>query len=218
MKIYKLVNNNNRKLILFFAGWSASPEWFRTIQPGKDYDLWICYDYRDLEFKEQTGTYQEIDLIAWSLGVWVVSVLLTEKEKLFTPARAIAINGTPSPVHDLEGIPEATFRGTLENVTEEGMSRFNRRMYGSREILRIHEKYPARPLEEIRKELQYLYQEILSRTPVSDFWTQAILSVSDCIFPSENLKRYWSGRCPVKEINAPHYPFYLWKQWNEIWE
>lgn len=49
-------------------------------------------------------------------------------------------------------------------------------------------------------------------------WSQAILSRHDRIFPPENLHRYWSGRCPILEPEAPHYPFYLWTQWNELWK
>ena len=47
--------------------------------------------------------------------------------------------------------------GTLDNLTAEGMKRFNRRMCGSRDILAQHEKFPARPLEEVKDELQHIY-------------------------------------------------------------
>ena len=47
-------------------------------------------------------------------------------------------------------------------------------------------------------------------------WTRAIISSDDHIFPAANQCNYWNGRCPVTEIIAPHYPFYLWKQWNEL--
>ena len=49
-------------------------------------------------------------------------------------------------------------------------------------------------------------------------WTQALISSKDRIFPTENLRAFWQGRCPITEIEAPHYPFYLWKQWDEIWK
>lgn len=47
-------------------------------------------------------------------------------------------------------------------------------------------------------------------------WSHAVLSQHDRIFPPENLRRYWAGRCPVSEPEAPHYPFYLWNEWKEL--
>ena len=74
MKIYKQTKEANRKLLLLFSGWSASPEAFRHLETEPDTDLWICYDYRDALFPmEELSAYQQICLVAWSLGVWVAS-------------------------------------------------------------------------------------------------------------------------------------------------
>ena len=186
MNIYKQTKTGNSQLLLIFSGWAASPEVFRQLETEPDTDLWICYDYRGMDFEG-----------------------------------AIAVNGTPCPVHDRWGIPETIFRGTLDNVTEEGMRRFNRRMCGKRDILQAYEQIPPRPLADIREELEYLYAEIKKASPASALfngWTQALISSKDRIFPTENLRAFWQGRCPITEIEAPHYPFYLWKQWDEIWK
>lgn len=215
MKVFKQTNNNHSKLLLFFAGWSASPELFSRLETDADTDLWICYDYRDLSFKEDLSVYQEIRLVAWSLGVWVASYLFERNTIPFVSATAI--NGTPCPIHNETGIPEAIFEGTLQNITEEGMHRFNRRMCGNREILQQYEQCPARPISEIREELLALYQYIKEIGALSPtFWTEVLLSKADRIFPADNLRNYWQGYCAVTEIEAPHYPFYLWNQWNEI--
>ena len=217
MKIYKQINNNNSKLLLFFAGWSSPPELFSKLEIERDTDIWICYDYQDLAFSDDLKAYKEIHLVAWSLGVWVASLLFEKETKRF--ASATAINGTPSPIHDENGIPEAIFQGTLQNLTEEGMHRFNRRMCGKREILQSYEQFPARPLPEIQQELQALFLHIKAKgTLAPAFWTHALLAKDDHIFPAENLRNYWQGRCPITEIEAPHYPFYLWTQWNELYK
>lgn len=219
MKIDKLINTSQSKLLLFFAGWSASPGSFSHLVAAEDTDLWICYDYRDLTFDEDLSAYREIHLVAWSLGVWVASVVFREKEWSFTDA--IAINGTICPIHNRQGIPDAIFKGTLENITEEGMHRFNRRMCGRKEILQAYEQIPARPLDEIWEELLYLYEQITEGAPIASdsfLWTRAFISSADRIFPTENLRAFWQGHCPVTEIEAPHYLFYLWKQWNELWK
>ena len=215
MNIYKQTKTGNSQLLLVFSGWAASPEVFRQLETEPDTDLWICYDYRG----EALSGYRKIRLVAWSLGVWAASVVFGKKPVSFT--EAIAVNGTPCPVHDQWGIPETIFRGTLDNVTEEGMRRFNRRMCGKRDILQAYEQIPPRPLADIREELEYLYAEIKKASPASALfngWTQALISSEDRIFPTENLRAFWQGRCPITEIEAPHYPFYLWKQWDEIWK
>lgn len=218
MKIFKQINSNNPTLLLVFAGWSASPELFRHLEAEKEADVWICYDYRDLAFHEDLTSYTSIRIIAWSLGVWVASSVF--KKETDKPTEAIAINGTPCPVDDTNGIPEAIFLGTLENVTPDGMHRFNRRMCGSREILQQYEKTPSRPSEELREELQFLYQSIKASEDVTDsiHWTMAVISSGDRIFPAGNLRNFWHKRCPVREIDTFHYPFYQWKHWNEIWK
>ncbi len=219
MKIDKQVNKEQGRLLLFFSGWSASPELFRPLKAEPGTDVWVCYDYRDLRFGEDLSAYKEIRLVAWSLGVWVASALFRGNKDMFV--ETIAINGTDYPVHDTWGIPPAVFEGTLANVTEEGMHRFNRRMCGGREVLQTYEKVPSRPIDEVREELQTLYTHIKEDAvkPVADnFWTRAVIASGDRIFPFANLHNYWQNRCQVTVLEAPHYPFYLWKQWNEIWK
>lgn len=122
MNIYKQTKTGNSQLLLIFSGWAASPEVFRQLETEPDTDLWICYDYRGMDFEgEALSGYRKIRLVAWSLGVWAASVMFGKKPVSFT--EAIAVNGTPCPVHDRWGIPETIFRGTLDNVTEEGMRR-----------------------------------------------------------------------------------------------
>lgn len=219
MRIEKDIIQGNHKLVLLFSGWAASPDAFKGIGKDKDTDLWICYDYREIMFdQEALAGYREIHLVAWSLGVWVASVVL--RGSRLPILEAIAINGTPCPVHDQWGIPEVIFQGTLDNLTEEGLHRFNRRMCGNRKLLEAYEEIPSRPLTEVREELEHLFTAIQERptdTSLFNGWTRAIISSGDRIFPTGNLHAYWQDRCPITEIEAPHYPFYVWKQWNELW-
>ena len=51
MNIYKQTKAGNSKLLLVFSGWAASPEVFRHLELEPDTDIWICYDYRGMEFE-----------------------------------------------------------------------------------------------------------------------------------------------------------------------
>ena len=222
MNIYKQTKAGNSKLLLVFSGWATSPEVFRHLETEPDTDLWICYDYRGMEFDgEALSGYREIRLVAWSLGVWVATRLWAGHRSFTT---ATALNGTPFPMHDTLGIPTAIFEGTLHHISEEGMRRFNRRMCGDKETFNRYSELSPRPLEEIKEELESLYNQIPpekleSADPrISAFWDQAILSTEDKIFPATNLRNYWQGRCPIQEIKAPHLPFYHYQSWNELWK
>ena len=79
MNIDKQIKTGNKKLLLVFSGWAASPEVFRHLETEPDTDLWICYDYRGMEFDgEALSGYREIRLVAWSLGVWLLRSCLAK--------------------------------------------------------------------------------------------------------------------------------------------
>lgn len=218
MKIDKQIDKGNSRLLLLFAGWSAEPLLFEGMEAEEATDVWIVYDYRTTTFDEDLSAYSEIHILAWSMGVWAADRLMQHNR--IRPTSATAINGTPYPISDTYGIPTAIFSGTLNGLNAEGLSRFNRRMCGNRNMQTAYEQAaPARPLAEVHEELQAIYDEICTETPTngSACWTRAVIGLDDRIFPSANQQAYWKERCPTVEIEAPHYPFHLWKKWNEIW-
>lgn len=220
MKIDKQINNQNDRLLLFFSGWSASPLLFKDLKADEGTDLWIAYDYRTLSFDESLSGYQHVDIIAWSMGVWVADYLLHRDLLAFHPTfTATALNGTPCPINDTYGIPETIFRGTLENLTDENLRRFNRRICGNRQQLAAYKQAaPLRPLDEVRDELQHLASASSALPAPNRHWTHTVICRNDQIFPASHQYDYWLGRCPITELSASHYPFYLWTHWNEIWK
>ena len=121
-----IIHEHHPRLLLFFAGWGADETPFKAYRPAGS-DLMICYDYRTLDF-DQSGLneYQEINVIGWSMGVWVASQVLPH---LALPiASSTAINGTPYPIDEYRGIPPAIFRGTLDGLTGTSLHKFLRRM------------------------------------------------------------------------------------------
>ena len=113
---------NNPRLLLFFAGWGSDEHLFsRPVEDG--YDYLLCFDYRTLDFDYSLldgyreirllAWSREIRLLAWSMGVWVAGQVLTGKD--YPWQMRLAVGGTPFPIDDRKGIPEAIFRATLEN-------------------------------------------------------------------------------------------------------
>ena len=85
MKYEYIIQEQNPRLLLFFAGWASDPTPFRHYRP-KDRDFIICYDYRTLEHDFlPPGIYQKVDVVGWSMGVWAASgSVLTSIRPMFS--------------------------------------------------------------------------------------------------------------------------------------
>ena len=82
MKQHFIIKNNQKHLLLFFAGWGMDETPFLQIRPTNK-DWLICYDYRSLEFDAIIlQEYSEITLIAWSMGVWAASQIMKQYPSL----------------------------------------------------------------------------------------------------------------------------------------
>ena len=166
-------------LLLFFAGWGAEPGMFKydelTDGSGTS-DVMMCWDYRDLDFDAGVlEGYSTTRVLAWSMGVWVAGQVLSGLD--MAPGYRVAVNGTPFPIHDSLGIPEAVFDGTL-----------------------------SRTLEEQREELDALGKAVRGNRPRPFAWTHAVAGLEDMIFPAANQKAAWAAAgVPVSVLDIPHW-------------
>lgn len=179
-----------------------------------DHDLLICYDYQDLKLDFDFSAYQQIRVVAWSMGVWVAErVLQGIRLKSST-----AVNGTGLPCDDSFGIPYAIFKGTLENLTENTRSKFERRICGDKVSFERYQQFSARPFNKIHQELTALFAMIQQdkRTDLIH-WTNAWVSSRDKIFTPANQHQYWASRCAVQEIEGEHYVFSRFTHWSALW-
>ena len=112
---------------------------------------------------------------------------------------ACAINGAPYPKHAQWGIDPEVFDATLAGLDATGRRKFERRMCSNAVQLQAYQALPARPLGEIRAELQAIDASIgeeCSRASMAlvdqaantsrprIMWTQAIISENDRIIPT----------------------------------
>lgn len=143
MKQHFIIKNNQKHLLLFFAGWGMDETPFLTIHPT-DKDWMICYDYRSLAFDtDLLETYSQITLIAWSMGVWAASQIMKQYPHL-PVSQSIAINGTLYPIHETKGIAHSIFDGTLQGLNEQTLQKFQRRMCGSIADYKTFQTYSGR--------------------------------------------------------------------------
>ncbi len=143
-------------------------------------DTLVVWDYTDLSTSLPLPQDKPIHLIAWSMGVWAATQVLAEVPL----ASATAVNGTPTPIDNTAGIPEAIFDGTLAGLNEAGLARFRRRMCGGGEALKAFmASAPQRSLEDLTQELATLGQTIRALPSKPFTWTRAYGATEDRIFP-----------------------------------
>ena len=197
MKTFFLKNNNSKHLLLFFTGWSTDENILKNdIEASdeikyQDFDICVCSDYSDLNFDDSALLkYEDIFLVAWSMGVWAASYLLQNKKLNFSGK--IAINGTPYLIDDKKGIPEQIFNGTASTLSSVNLEKFYRRMCGRQLASYFLEHHrPDRNIDSFANEL-FNVGKLSSENKTPDFnWDMAIIGKNDLIFPYENQKNAW---------------------------
>ncbi len=237
MQHYWLNRSGNDKLILFFAGWGFDENPFKFLNCG-EYDVLMFYDYNDLQFID-IPDYKEINLIAWSMGVFVASLL---REKLPPLNKKIAVNGTLFPVHDEWGIPVKIFELTLKHAQAGLQGKFYKNVFGTN-FEQYAQNPVARTIENRVDELNSLY-ELIKNSPSVEasktFYDLVIVSDDDKIIPTNNQLAFWGKNSTphlvVSElkfasllsspsrgeeeyqnpIETGHFPFYNYQNWSDI--
>lgn len=218
MKTHIRRRENNEDLIIVFGGWGIDQNAFVPLCT-ETHDLILYYNYSADEplVLPDRKTYRQIILIGWSLGVWAAEYLSASMN--LNPDLAIAVNGTPVPADDRYGIPLDIFEGTLNNINESGMEKFNIRLFGSKSILESNtDKLSKRNVQSYAAELRWLYNRIMEDFDRRHRWDIAVTSINDRVFPSENQMKYWHNREGTRHLTVelPHYPFYAWGTFDNM--
>jgi len=218
MKTYIRRREKNDQLVVLFGGWGSDENVFIPLCRD-DFDFILFYNYSADEalVLPEMKTYNRITVIGWSIGVWAAEYLSPK-----TGIKAdlnIAVNGTPLPADDRYGIPLSMFEGTLNNITEENMSKFYHRMFGDKKTYLLNsERIPHRSVKSLHDELRWLYNRIMEQKEPGFKWDYAVISESDRIFPAKNLKSYWGKADETHKVIVPfpHYLFHKWESYNDF--
>lgn len=215
MQFHWLNKQNKENLIIFFAGWSFDETPFKFLDCG-DYDVIIMYDYNKLDLpKTDFSNYKNINLIAWSMGVFVAYLL---KDKLPKFTKKIAINGTIKPVDDEFGIPQKPFLLTLRHAKTGLEGKFYQNIFNKNEEFEKYIKTPVkRTIENRETELRALYEKIkTTEINYTHFYDKAFISTLDKIIPTKNQVNFWQENSEIEMLESGHFPYYNFKSWNEI--
>ena len=223
MKAHWLNRQNNKNLIVFFAGWSFDYNPFCNHPECGDNDLLMIYDYNKMDIPDELKTlnnYESKILAAWSMGVFTAylnRVLFEDFNK------KIAVNGTITPVDDKFGIPVKIFELTLKHAASGLGGKFYKNVF---QTLKEYEEYLKNPvqrsIENRVEELKNLYDLIRQQPADFDgekFYDCAVVCQNDKIIPSANQSAsHNKNNVPVISLDCGHFPFYNFSKWDEIIE
>jgi pimeloyl-[acyl-carrier protein] methyl ester esterase len=212
-----LHQKKSNKLIFFCNGWGMDEHPLTPLE-SHEWNVLMFYDYTDLTLDQDlhklVDEYQEIVLIAWSMGVWV-------GQQLFYPflrdlTASLAINGTLCPIDDQFGIPEDVVRATLANLDENQRLKFYLRMCRERVLYRnFLDNQPQRSVESQRKELAVLLEIARCHSSEKSIYEYVLVSEQDRIMPTKNQLSCWPDKI-VRRVDGSHFLFYAYGSWDEI--
>ena len=192
-------------LTLFFCGWGMDEH---TVQHVRGMgDLLLFYDYRDISGEDapEVEGYESVRVVAWSMGVWAASVLLSRWN--IPVSCRVAINGTERPVDEHYGIHPKIYLLTERGMTEQGRDKFFAGMFpGKEEMERFKENRPCRAIDEQRDELRLIREQSAREMPEMH-WERVYVSEGDVIFPVENQRNWWGNRVATIKLPGGHSTF-----------
>ncbi len=203
------INNNSDNLLLFLAGWGCDEYEFEHLKCGTD--VLIFYNYTDFSYDFDFSKYKKIDLLTFSAGVFVGTVL----DFGVKYDRKIALSGNPYLFDEKLGLSKSVLE-VLRGVTEDNCEAFARDYLVMREDEFKNFNGGKRTIEDCMHELDSL-MEIYNRerNNINDIYDYAIMGDSDPLFNPKAQKEYYGKRL-ITVPNARHNIFFRINSYEDI--
>lgn len=209
---YFYQNNHSNELIVFFAGWGCDENQFTNLHDKKD--VLILYDYQDLNLDFDFSKYAHINVIAYSAGVFVASVMV---DKIPHIEKKVALCGNPYLLDENLGLSARTLK-LFKAITMDNYLEFRREYMVSTD--EEYKKYNAlqslRSLESCQSELtslENLYHE--HKEEINPHFDKALMAEDDVLFKLAAQKEFYQERLKVIP-HAKHHIFFHFKSFEEI--
>lgn len=204
-----LINNNSEKLILFFTGWGCDEYEFEHLKT--DSDVLILYDYQDLVLDFDFSKYNEINLIAFSAGVFAASVF----EYDFKINKKIVIDGNPYLFDEHFGL-SSDIQNLLYNISEENAQDFAKNYLIKTEQEWNNFHISKRSLESCKVEFDSLKElYVTNKNKIKDIFDVAIFGDEDKIFNIAAQKEFYGKRFKTVK-NSRHNIFFKINSYEQI--
>ena len=211
-----LKKEQRSSLLIFFAGYAQDETPFSYFKEVQDSDVMLVCDYEDESFEvAPLLEYEQIRLMAWSMGVCMAAYVFREYELMPRLKQATAINGTIEGIDESLGISPVLWEATKNALSAQSLEKFYLRMTGSREACLSYKKHaPQRSLSSLYGELSFL-QEFCAGTKTEwNCFNDAYVAQNDRIFPPLAQERSWKAKKHVTlhTLCGPHYDENLFRE------
>lgn len=206
-----LFNNNSDNLLIFFTGWGCDEYEFEHLQSNSD--VLILYNYFDLNLDFNFSKYKNIDLIGFSAGIFVASIMDFD----FKINNKIAIDGNPYLFDEKLGLSKE-IQNILSSITEENAEDFakNYLVKTDEEWKNFHPS--KRTLESCREEFNCLKEMYFANyNKIKNIFDKAIIGEYDPIFDVSAQKEFYGKNLFILN-NARHNPFFRIKNYKELFD
>ncbi|HDT11310.1 MAG TPA: DUF452 family protein [bacterium] len=217
MKNTILIDKGNKNLIVFFSGWSIEPDDLSFLE-SENYDVSMIHSYDSFYIPPfRSAKYENIIGVAYSLGVFSVSIAM--KYQRLPINEIYAINGTGKPVDNKYGIREKVFEKTCKNLNSKNLAAFQRNMFDSDVSYNrfLQDRTSFKTIENLKEELEFFLDQSTLHDADCSIFKKVLISDKDRIFPSVNQTRFWKD-ANRETIEGGHFPFYNFASWDEIIE
>lgn len=208
MKKY-LINKNSDSLLIFFTGWGCDEYEFKHLETHSD--VLILYNYSDLNLDFDFSKYKELNLIAFSAGVFAASIMNFD----FKTHKKIAISGNPYLFDENLGLSKE-IQDVLYNITEKNADDFARNyLVKTDEEWKIFH-HSKRTLESCRAEFDSLKElYIANKQNIKDIYDKALFGEDDLLFDIKAQRNFYGKRLNLIN-NARHSLFFRIKNYEQI--
>lgn len=210
------------KLILFFNGWGVPKLIFHKLNDNtsKDHKTYIIdLEESILDLNIDFNDYSEINIIAWSFGVYNASkqldnlINIDNKNSIINKInKKIAINGTEKSIDRKYGIPPIIFKNTLNNMNSLNYFEFLKNSGIPKNYLDSLCNIDDLILKKYIKILKDFGENYGDTYSIFD---KAIISKEDKIFNYKNQVRFYRD-ISYKILENQHYLFDRWNNWEEV--
>ena len=209
---YFFQNHRSDDLIVFFAGWGCDENQFVNLHDRQD--VLILYDYQNLDLNFDFSKYQNIDVIAYSAGVFVASVF---ENKLSNVRTRVAVCGNPYLFDEILGISQENI-DVFKNITLDNYLEFRRKYmaFSDEEFEEYNKLQSLRTIESCANELEALknlYQQ--HKDEIEPNFDKAIMAENDLIFNLAVQKDFYKNKLKIIK-NAKHHIFFKFKSFEDL--
>lgn len=221
------INHDKTRLLIFFGGFYTDYNCFKNFDTETS-DILFINDYSDMDFEElryfDFTPYTEINLIAYSYGVWALNCAYITKA-LPKINKSIAISGTFCPVHTLYGINPKVFNimlnaMSISSLGAKTIENFEQNMLANCNSKSDHNFQKAtRTLENLRQELISIKNNAKECKMENGFqFDTVILTKEDKIFPFRAQDAFFEHHPHRVILNTGHFPFFEFENLDKILE